>query len=125
MAHAAAALHQLNLLLVGFDDGTVRVGSFQLVANNKTIRQRSNLKVVADTGHGAALRNKVTEVVEQAEELFFAQGRSVFLFNTGNFAGQTAVHIGRSLLVDVAVGIFEGILGYPYLGGQFVAIEIG
>ena len=68
MAHAAATFHQLHLLLVNAHDGAIRVG-IAVEAYHKAVAQRCHLVVVADACHGAASRNDVTEVVDQAEHL--------------------------------------------------------
>ena len=123
VADAAATFHQLHLFLVDADDGTIAVG-VAIHADDKAVGKRGNLEVVSDAGHRAALRHNVAEVVEQAEDLVSAHRVGVALFDAGYLAGDAAVHVGGCLLVDVAERVFHGILVDPYLGGQFVAVEV-
>ena len=70
VSHAAAALHQLHLLLVHAEDAAIRVGGV-LMPYDEAVGQRRDLEIVSDTGHRTALRNDVTEMVEQLEYLSF------------------------------------------------------
>ena len=121
--HAAAPLHQLHLLLVHAEDAAVGVCRI-LVADDEAVRKRSRLEVVADTGHGTALRDDVAEVVEQFEHLLPVHRIGVLLFDPFDLGGDALVHIARSFFVNMAVRIFQGIFAYPNRSGQVVSVEI-
>ena len=116
MPHASTTLHQLNLLLINTDNRSVRV-RLSIQSYHKTIGERSDLKIVADTGHRTSLRNDVTEMIEQVEQLLLRQRIGVLLFHTSNLTSQTMVHIFRGFLVDIPKGILQGIFIDPYLCG--------
>ena len=123
MPHAPAAFHQLHLLLVPAEDAAVGVCRI-LVADDEAVRKRSRLEVVADTGHGTALRDDVAEVVEQFEHLLPVHRIGVLLFDPFDLGGDALVHIARSFFVNMAVRIFQGIFAYPNRSGQVVSVEI-
>lgn len=123
MADAAAPLHELDLLLIDADHSAVGVG-VAFDADDEAVRQGGDLVVVADAGHGAALGDDVAEVVEEGEELVFAEGVGVFGLHACDLARQAVVHVGGRLFVDVAVGIFQCVLVDPDFGGEFVAGEV-
>ena len=83
MAHAAAALHELHLFLIDFHDGAIGVGVAGK-ADDKAVRERGDLLVVADAGHGAARGNDVAEMVEEVENLFRRHRIFVLLFDAGH-----------------------------------------
>ena len=101
VAHATATFHQLYLLLVDTDNTAIRVSGV-LVADYEAVRQRCNLERVADTGHRAALRNDVAEVVEQLEYLGSRHRVSVAIFDTGDLVSDAPMHLLGRALVDVA-----------------------
>ena len=72
-----------------------------LVADHEAVRQRSHLEIIADAGHRAALRNNVTEMVEQGEGLLFGEGIRVFLLDAFDFGSDALVHLARRLFVNV------------------------
>ena len=121
--HAAAPLHQLHLLLVHAEDAAVGVGGM-LVADHEAVRQRRHLEIIADAGHRSALRNDVTEMVEQLERLPLRKGIGVFAFDPGDLAGDAFVHLARRLLVNVSERVFKGVLAHPHRGGKIVSVEI-
>jgi len=82
--HAAAAFHQLHLLFVDFQDGTIAVGG-AVEANDEAVAQRGGLEVVANAGHGRALGHEVAEVAEQFKDLVFAQRVGIFGFDASKF----------------------------------------
>ncbi len=94
------------------------------MADDEAVGERRNLEIVADTGHGTALRNDVTEVVEQGEDLVGRHGIGILLLDTLDFAGNALVHLPGRLLVDVAERILERVLADPHRSGQIVAVEI-
>ncbi len=123
MPHAAAPLHQLHLLLVHAEDAAVGVGGM-LVADHEAVRERRHLEIIADTGHRSALRNDVTEMVEQFERLLLRQGIGVFPLDTGDLGGDAFVHLARRFFVNVSERVLEGVLAHPYRGGKIVSVEI-
>ncbi len=124
VAHAAAALHELHLLLVHAEDAAVGVGRIP-VADHEAVRERRHLEVVADAGHRTALRDDVAEPVEQFEHLVLRHGVGVFPLDPLDLGGNAAVHLLRRRLVDVAERILEGVLAHPHRGCEVVAAEIG
>ena len=122
VAHAAATLHQLHLLLVNLHDAAVGV-AVALVADDEAVAQAHHLEVVADAAHGAALRDDVLEVLEQLVDLLLAHGVLVLLLDAGILCGQAAVHHVGVELVD-AVVLAQGVLVHPHIGCQLVAVEI-
>ena len=123
VAHAAAAFHQLDLLLVHAEDAAVGVCRI-LVADDEAVRQRRHLEIVADAGHRAALRNDVTEMVEQRENLLLRERVRVFLLDAFDFGSDALVHLARRFLVDVSERVLEGVLADPHRGGEVVPVEI-
>ena len=123
VAHAAAALHELHLLLVDAEDASVGVGRM-LVADHEAVRQRRHLEVVADAGHRAALRNDIAEVVEQRKGLLARERVGILLLDALDLGGDPLVHFARGFFINVAHGILEGILADPYRSGQIVPVEI-
>ena len=123
VAHAAAAFHQLDLLLVHAEDAAVGVGGV-LMADDEAVRQRRHLEIVADAGHRAALRNDVTEMVEQRENLLLRERVRVFLLDAFDFGSDALVHLARRFLVDVSERVLEGVLADPHRGGEVVPVEI-
>ena len=123
VAHTATAFHQLHLLLVGLHNAAVGVG-IAVVADNKAIRQRRNLEIVANTCHGTALGYDVTEILQHLKNLLFRHRVAVFAFNAGNLTGDAMVHIVRRQLVDVAVAVLQSIFVGPNVTRQRVAMEI-
>ena len=123
VAHTAAALHQLHLLLVDAHDGAIRVG-IAVETYHKAVRQRSHLMVVANARHRTARRHHIPEMVEQIEDRLCWQRVGIFLLNTGNLVGYTPVHIGGRTLINVAERIFHGIFVHPHTGGQLITAKI-
>ena len=105
------------------DDAAVRVGRV-LMADHEAVRERGHLKVVADTRHRAALRNDVTEMVEQRENLLLRERVRVFLLDAFDFGSDALVHLARRFLVDVSERVLEGVLADPHRGGEVVPVEI-
>ena len=99
--HAAAALHQLHLLLVHAENAAVRVGRV-LMADHEAVRERGHLKVVADTRHRAALRNHVPEMVEQLEHLLLAHRIGILALDALDLGGDTLVHLLGRRFVNIA-----------------------
>ncbi len=123
MTHTSAAFHQLYLFLIYLDNSAVRIGR-TVHPDNKAIRQRSNLIIIADSAHRAALRHDIAEMVQQLPQLCYRKRVGILVFNPGNFARQSLVHIVRSLFIDIPVGIFERILVHPHTCGQLIALKI-
>ncbi len=123
VAHAAAPLHELHLLLVDAEDAAVGVGGV-LVADDEAVGERRHLEIVADAGHRTALRDHVAEVVEQREELLLGERLGVVALDARQLAGDAAVHLAGRALVDVAERILEGVFGDPDRGGQVVTLEV-
>ena len=123
VAHTATAFHQLHLFLVHLHDTTVRVGVI-FITNHKTVGQGHNLVAVAYTGHGAALRNDVFELVEQGENQLLAHRVHIALLDAGKLGCHTMVHVFRRSLHDVAVSVLKSILVDPDAGGQFIATKV-
>ena len=123
VTHAAAAFHQLNLLLVHAEDAAVGIGGI-LMADDEAVRQRRHLEIIADAGHRAALRNDVTEMVEQRENLLLRKRVRVFLLDAFDFGSDALVHLARRSFVDVSERILEGVLADPHRGGEVVPVEI-
>ncbi len=121
--HAAAAFHELHLLLVDFYDAAVGVGA-SFKPDYEAVGERAYLEIVADTGHRGTLRHDVAEIAQQLESLVGAHGVGVFGLDAGNLAGHAAVHVVGSQLVEVAERVLERIFAGPYARGQFVAFEI-
>ena len=124
VTHAAAALHELHLLLVDAHDGAIRVG-IAVEAYHKAVAQRGHLMVVADTRHGASGRHYVSEMVNHIEHLLGAHRIVIVVLYSRDFIGYSPVHICGRLLIDVACAVFHGILVDPYSGCQLIAVKIG
>ena len=114
MTNAAAAFHELDLLFVGLHDTAVRVG---LTADHEAVGQGRYLKAVTDAGHGASLGYDVAEMIQYMEEFLFGDRIGIALFDAGDFGGDATVHVGRCLLIQVSVRIFQRIFIDPYAGG--------
>lgn len=123
MPHTAASLHELHLLLVHAENAAVGVGRM-LVSDDEAVRERSHLEVVADTGHRAALRDHVTEMVEQSERLLLRHRIGVVALDALDLGGDALVHLPRGALVDVAEGVLQGILADPDRSSQVIAPEV-
>ena len=123
VAHAAAPLHQLHLLLVNAHHGTVGVG-IAVESDDEAVRQRGYLVVVADARHGAAGRDDVAEVVEQTEYLVLRHRVLVLLLYAGYLAGYPSVHVLGRALVDLPEAVLHGILVHPHAGSQLVALKV-
>ena len=121
--HAAAALHQLHLLLVHAENAAVRVGRV-LMADHEAVRERGHLKIVADTRHRAALRNHVPEMVEQLEHLLLAHRIGILAFDALDLGGDTLVHLLGRRFVNIAERVLEGVLADPHRCGEVVPFEI-
>ena len=122
VSHAAAAFHQLHLLLVDFHNAAIRV-AVAAVANNKTVRQRNDLKIIADTRHRAALGDDVAEIFEQTVYLLLAHRIGVFAFDARKFRCDATVHhIRVEFENDVAVA--QCVFVHPYVGCQFVTVKV-
>ena len=123
VAHSAATLHQLHLLLVDHQDAAVRVGRI-VVADDEAVRQRNHLVGVADAAHRAALRDDELEVLQQLVYLLLAKAVGIVVLDARELAGDAAVHHIGVQLVDVALRILEGILAHPHRSRQLVTAEI-
>ena len=121
--YPAPAFHQLHLLFVDTDNGTIRIG-FPIQPDNETIRQRSNLIVIPDARHRTSLRNDVLEMVEQAEQLLCAQSVRILGFDASHFVRNAPVHVLRRLFIDMPERIFHRILVHPYAGSKLVSFKI-
>ena len=123
MPHTATSLHELHLLLVHAENAAIGVGRM-LVSDDEAVRERSHLEVVADTGHRAALRDHVTEMVEQSERLLLRHRIGIVALDALDLGGDTLVHLPRGALVDVAEGVLQGILADPDRSSQVIAPEV-
>ena len=123
VAYTTATLHKLHLLLVHTEDTTIRV-CWILVADNEAVRERGNLKVIADTCHWAALWNDIAEVVEKLENLGVVKAVWIVSLDARQLRSDTVVHILWRSLVDVAERVLEGILAHPHLGSKIVTCKI-
>ena len=124
VADAAAAFHQLHLLLVHAEDAAVGIGRM-LVPDHEAVRQRGHLKAVADARHGAALRDDVAEMIEQFEHFVAGHRVGIIAFDAFDLGSDALVHLARRRFVDVPERILERILAHPDRSGEFVAAEIG
>ena len=94
------------------------------VSPNAEIGKGSYLVVVSDSGHRAALRNDVFEVVQQAEEFFGSQCVGVLGFDAGYFIGYSPMHVFRRFFVNISERIFDCVFVHPNPCSQFVALEV-
>ena len=104
VANTSAALHELHLLFVNAEYAAIAV-RFSVETDHEAVAQRCHLIVVADACHRATLRNEVAEMVEKSEYLLMTHRIWVFCLDTGYLCGDAVVHVGRSLLIDVAEGV--------------------
>ena len=123
VAHAAAPLHELHLLLVDAEDAAVAVGRM-LVADDEAVRERGHLQVVADAGHRAALGNHVAEMVEQLEDLLLRHGVGILPLDALDFGGDALVHLTGRRFVDIAERVLQRILAHPHRSGEVVSVEV-
>ena len=123
MPHPTTTLHQLYLLLVDAQNGTIRVG-IAIETDDEAITERCHLVVVADACHRAAGRYYIAEVVEQLEYLFCRHRVLILLLYTGYLVSNAPVHVQRRLLVDIAYAVLHCVLVHPHSGGQFVTAKI-
>ncbi len=123
VAHAAATLHELHLLLVHAEYAAVRVG-VTAVAYHKAVRERRHLKIVADARHGAALWYDVTEPIQQAEDLLLRHGIGIFVLDAFYLARDASVHILGRAFVNMPERILQRIFAHPHRRGQIVPAEI-
>ncbi len=121
--YSAAAFHELYLFLVDAHNAAVAVG-LAVDTDYKTVRQRSGLSAVADSGHRASRRDNIAEIAQQTENSFGIHRIGIFVLDSFQLAGKTAVHVVGSEFVDVSLAVFEGIFAHPHAGGKFVAVEI-
>ena len=123
VAHAAAPLHELNLLLVDAHDAAGGLW-VPVESDDEAVAQRHSLHIVADAGHGAALRHDVAEVAEQGEDLVVAHGVGVLGLDAGELGGDAVVHVVGRELVEGAEGVLEGVLAGPDASRELVAVEV-
>ena len=123
VTYATAALHQLYLLFVDAQNGTIAVG-IAVQSDDKAVRQRCHLEIIADACHGTTGRNNVAEMIQQVEHLLSRHRVLIFLLDAGNLVGDAPMHLLGRLLVDVAERILHGILVHPHASCQLVAAEI-
>ena len=123
VSHTAAALHELHLLLVELEDGTVGV-AVAVDADHEAVGERSNLEVVADARHGRTGRHDVAEVVEHFKDALFADRVGILAFDARQFVRQAPVHVGGRTLVDMSEGVLHGIFVHPDACSQLVAGEV-
>ncbi|OAV74948.1 hypothetical protein Barb7_01486 [Bacteroidales bacterium Barb7] len=102
--HTAAPLHQLHLLFVNADNGTVGIRP-AVQSNHKAVRERSNLKVIPDTRHRASLWHDIPEMIKQIKQLIFGKRIGILLLDAGNLLRQPSVHVRRRFLINVAESI--------------------
>ncbi len=122
VAHAAAALHQLHLLLVYLHNATIGV-AVAAVADHEAVRQRNHLKIIAYARHRAALRNDVAEIFQQSVDVLLAYRVGIFALDARKLRRQAMVHhIGVKL--EYLVSITQCVLVHPHVGCQLVAVEI-
>ena len=121
--HAAAALHQLHLLLVDLDDASVGVG-LTLESYHEAVGERAHLVVVADAGHRASLRHYIPEALEKAVDLPGAHGVGILALYARYLVGDAVVHVVGSGFKKMTVGVFKSVFRRPYSGGELVALEI-
>ena len=120
---AAAALHQLHLLLIHLHDAAVGV-SVAAVSDHEAVGEGDHLVLVADAGHGAALRDDVLEMVEKVEDQLLAHRVGVAALDAGELASHTAVHVLRGVLHQLPVSVLQRVLVDPDAGCQRVTAEI-
>ena len=123
VSHATATFHELDLLFINLDDAAVGIG-FSVNANDKAVRQRANLVVVANACHRTALWHDVSEMLDEVKDLFFRHRVGVLFLNACNLFCNAVVHVVGCLLKDVPEGIFEGIFAHPYARSQFITFEV-
>ena len=121
--HSTAALHQLHLFFVDFDDASIRVGG-TVETDHKTVGERPHLVVVADTAHRATLRHDIPERFHQIEQFLRRKRIGILLLDTSNLIGYAPMHVVGSLFIDIPIRIFQSVLVDPHTGGQFVTFEI-
>ena len=109
VSYAPAPLHQLHLLFVDADDTAVRVGRI-LVADHKTVRQRSDLQIIADTGHRAALRNHILEIFQQVVNFGSIHRVGIFSLDPRDLVGNSPVHLLGRFFVNFSERVFQRIL---------------
>ncbi len=102
VTHAAAALHQLYLLLVDAEHAAVGVGA-AVETYHKAVAQRAYLEIVADACHGAALGHDVAEIAHELKYLVVGHRLGILLLNAYNLRGQAMVHIVGRELVYIAL----------------------
>lgn len=68
------------------------------MTDDEAIRQRGYLKVVADSRHRTTLRDYVSELVEQVENLLLRQRVGVVVLDAGEFGGEPVVHLLRATI---------------------------
>ena len=123
MPHAAAALHQLHLLLVDLHDAAVGIG-IAPVAHYETVGQGRNLELVPNPGHRAPLRDDIAEMLHQGESFLFRYRIRVTAFDAMQFPGNPVVHIVRRLFIDTALAVLERVFVHPDRSSQRIAAEI-
>ena len=123
VAYATTTLHQLHLLFINAHHGAVGVG-IAVQADDKAVRQRGYLVVVADTCHRTTGRHDIAEVVQQVENLLRRHRVLVFLLDAGYLVGQSPVHLVGRLLIDVAKRVFHRVLVHPNAGSELIAAKI-
>ena len=123
MPHSATALHQLHLLLIDLEDRPVAIrGSVE--TDYKAIGKGGYLQIVANAGHGAALRDQVLEVVQQLYHLTLGKSVGILCFDPRYLAGNPVVHVNRRLLIEIAVRILQRVLRGPHLSCQLISTKV-
>ena len=123
MSHSATALHQLHLFLIDLEDRPVTIGG-SVETDHEAIRERGYLQIVADAGHGAALRDQVLEVVQQIYHLTLGKSVGILCFDPRYLTGDPVVHVDGRLLVEIAVCILQCVLRSPHLSSQLISSKV-
>ena len=80
--------------------------------------------IIANTRHRAACRYDVAEMIEHIKNLLGREWVGVLLLNTGNFIGNTPMHLLRAFLKDIAEAVLHGVLVDPHTCRQLVPAEV-
>ena len=123
MAHATTPFHQLYLLFVDTQNGTIGVG-VTVKTYHEAVRQRSHLEIVTNARHRTSCRNNISEMVKELENLLSRHGISIFLLDTGNFVRYAPMHVFGAFFVDVAEAVLHRILVHPHASCQLITFEI-
>ena len=102
MADASAALHELDLLFVDADNASVRI-RMSGETYYKTVRERTDLKIISYTRHRTSLRNDILKSFQKRINFLLLHRIGIFVLDAGYFRGYAMVHVIGCKFIKITV----------------------